>query len=376
MNIHFNKVVKLMPVLLLSGCTIVPGSHISGEDSFSGNTEQLQQDLANVNVSVIDSKLIAEQRRIRKNSQALITSHKLPNTKNYEYKIGIGDVLAIGVWDHPELTIPAATQRTADFDGIRVQKDGTITYAYAAGLKAAGKTVQELHSDLVNKLSKVIEKPQVDVKVVGYKSQKVYITGEVQKPGVEAITEVPLTLVDAINAAGGLTKQADWSDVTFSRGDKSEVIRLNDFYTRGDLSQNRLLRDGDIVHINRVDQQKVFVLGDVTRSGAVDINRYGITLAQALADVGGINERSADANGIFVLRKRDIEKDGVIADVYQLHAKNAIALVLANQFQLEPQDIVYVTSAPLARWNKVISLLLPSVSAINVGADTNNKLTN
>ena len=74
---------------------------------------------------------------------------------------------------------------------------------------------------------------------------------------------------------------------------------------------------------------------------------------------------SPDANGIFVLRKRDLEKDGIIADVYQLHAKNVAALVLAEQFELQPHDIVYVTSAPLARWNRVISLLLPSIATVD-----------
>ncbi|WP_133406237.1 polysaccharide export protein [Parashewanella tropica] len=363
-----------LPIVTLTACTVVPGSHIEGVSS--SEQQQLESDLSNVNIQVIDSQLIAAQAQIKKNTTSLAKASKLPDTKDYQYRIGVGDVLAIGVWDHPELTIPASTQRTAEFDGIRVQKDGTITYAYAAELQAAGKTVQQLHRDLVKKLSKVIEKPQVDVKVVGYKSQKVYITGEVKQPGIEAITEVPLTLIDAVNAAGGLTKEADWKQVTFTRNGKTEIINLNRFYERGDLSQNRLLTNGDIVHVNRTDKQKVFVLGDVVRGGAVDVTRYGISLAEALTNVGGINERSADANGIFVLRKRNVEKDGVIADVYQLNAKNAVALVLANQFELEPQDIVYVTAAPLARWNKVISLLLPSVSAVNVGADTNNKLTN
>jgi polysaccharide export outer membrane protein len=151
------------------------------------------------------------------------------------------------------------------------------------------------------------------------------------------------------------------------------VIRLDDFYAKGDISQNRLLQHGDIVHVNRNDDSNVYVLGDVRRAGTVEVNRYGLNLAKALSEVGGINERTADANGIFVLRKRDLEKDGVIADVYQLHAQNVAALVLAEQFELEPQDIVYVTSAPLARWNKVITLLLPALSTVDRLQDINNQ---
>ena len=182
----------------------------------------------------------------------------------------------------------AATQRTAQFDGIQVQKNGTINYAYASGLKAEGKTVIQLHSALAKKLSKVIEEPQVDMKVVGFNSQKAYVTGEVKQPGVAAISEIPLTLVDAITNAGGLNETADWADVTFTRNNNTQVIRLNDFYARGDLSQNRLLQDGDVIHVNRIDKQKIFVLGDVIRGGTVDINRYGISLAEAMSEVGGI----------------------------------------------------------------------------------------
>ena len=63
-------------------------------------------------------------------------------------------------------------QRTAQFDGFRVQSDGTITFAYAPNIPAAGKTVVELHADLVQRLSRIIEEPQVDIKVVGFNSQK------------------------------------------------------------------------------------------------------------------------------------------------------------------------------------------------------------
>jgi polysaccharide biosynthesis/export protein len=287
------------------------------------------------------------------------------NTSNYKYKLGVGDVVTIGVWDHPELTIPVGTQRTAEFDGFKVQEDGTITYAYAANIPAAGRTISEVRKDLVTRLARVIENPQVDVKIVSFKSQKAYVTGEVNQPGVYPVTDIPLTLIDALNQAGGLTKEADWRTVTFTRGNKTEIIQLDDFYANGDISQNRLLQDGDIVHVNRNDAQKVFVLGDIKKAGSVTLNRYGLNLAEALSDAGGLNENTADANGIFVLRKRNLEQTGIIADVYQLHAKNIAALVLAEQFELQPHDIVYVTSAPLARWNRVISLLLPSIATVD-----------
>ncbi len=372
MALSCKTIVTSFALLAMTGCTIIPGSHFEGIES-GEQVDNVEKELEKVNIQIIDSSLINQQKQSQVKN---FTPSSLDgiDTSNYQYKLGVGDVLTIGVWDHPELTIPAAVQRTAEFDGFRVQADGTITYAYAPNIQAAGKTVQQVHKELVKRLSRVIEEPQVDVKVVGFRSQKAYVTGEVNKPGVLPVTEIPLTLIDALNQAGDLTESADWRTVTFTRGDKTEIIKLDDFYAYGDISQNRLLQHGDIVHVSRNDMQKVFVLGDVKRAGTVGVNRYGLNLAEALSDAGGLNENTADANGVFVLRKRNLNTDGVIADVYQLHAKNVAALVLAEQFELEPHDIVYVTSAPLARWNRVISLLLPSVStvdSINDVANTN-----
>jgi polysaccharide export outer membrane protein len=370
MALSCKSLITSLALLSVTGCTIIPGSHFEGLDS-GEQTQNLEQDLEKVNIQIIDSSLIKQQKQTRASAKPISNTAGV-NVSNYQYKLGVGDVLTIGVWDHPELTIPAAVQRTAEFDGFRVQEDGTITYAYAPDIPAAGRTISEVRDELVKRLSRVIEDPQIDIKIVGFRSQKAYVTGEVNKPGVYPVTEVPLTLIDALNQAGGLTEAADWRTVTFTRGDKTEVIELDDFYAHGDISQNRLLQNGDIVHVSRNDAQKVFVLGDVKRAGSVTLNRYGLNLAQALSDTGGLNENTADANGVFVLRKSNFEETGVLANVYQLHAKNIAALVLAEQFELQPHDIVYVTSAPLARWNRVISLLLPSVSTVDNLNDINN----
>ncbi|MBH0057949.1 polysaccharide biosynthesis/export family protein [Pseudoalteromonas sp. SWXJZ94C] len=363
MALGYKSLAISLTLLSMTGCTIIPGSHFEGIESGEQITN-LEKNLDEVNIQIIDPLLIYEQKQARKSAKP-ISSLIGVDTSKYQYRLGAGDVLSIGVWDHPELTIPAAVQRTAEFDGFRVQKDGTITYAYAPNIQAVGRTVSEVRSELVKRLGRVIEDPQVDVKIVGFKSQKAYVTGEVKQPGVYPVSEIPLTLIDALNQAGGLTEAADWRTVTFTRGDKTEVIQLDDFYANGDISQNRLLQHGDIVHVNRNDKQKVFVLGDIKKAGSVTLNRYGLNLAEALSESGGLNENTADANGVFVLRKRNFEKTGVLADVYQLHAKNAAALVLAEQFELQPHDIVYVTSAPLARWNRVISLLLPSIASVD-----------
>ena len=168
----------------------------------------------------------------------------------------------------------SCSSRTAAFDGFRVQSDGTITFAYAPKIPAAGKTIVELHGLLVDRLSAVIEDPQVDIKVVGFNSQK-YVTGEVQTPGVLPVTEVPLTIL-GIESIGGLTELAAWEEVVLTRGDTSEILDLRSFYEAGQISCNRLLQDGDVIHVNRLDKHRVYVLGEVRQAGAIELIDMGL----------------------------------------------------------------------------------------------------
>ena len=182
-----------------------------------------------------------------------------------------------------------------------------------------------------------------------------------------------MRLVDAVSAAGGIGENANWSQVILSRDGKDYRLSLRGIYENGNAAQNVLLRPGDVVNVSRSDDNKVFVLGEVVRPKSMPMGRNGMSLAEALSDTGGLDEREADASGIFVFRKAQPGQEHGI-DVYQLNAKDAAALVLADSFQLQPRDIVYVTAAPLARWNRVLSLLVPSVTALYLGGRAESEL--
>jgi polysaccharide export outer membrane protein len=296
------------------------------------------------------------------------------NVDDYDYRVGVGDVLTITVWEHPELTIPAGSQRSATESGSWVHNDGTIFYPYAGVVKVAGLRLMEIRELIRNRLSRVIENPQVDVNVASFRSQKVYVTGSVKNPGNYPVTNVPLRLLDAINAAGGLDDEfADWQNVILTRDGRDYRLSLREIYERGDPRYNILLRNSDVVNVGRVGDNKVFVLGEVKKPGALTMTRNGLTLAEALAGSEGVNEGQANASGIFVMRST-IEGEKRFIDVYQLNAQDATALILADELVLHPRDIIYVTAVPLARWNRVIGQLMPTIQTIYFGALAKDRL--
>ncbi|QDR82026.1 polysaccharide biosynthesis/export family protein [Sporomusa termitida] len=168
-----------------------------------------------------------------------------------DYQLGPGDVLAINVWGFEELKI----------EELPIRPDGKIAIPLAGELQAGGMTPGELAGMITTQLSHYLKNPVVSVNVAKFRTTRVYVLGEVFKPGMYEI-EKQHNLIDAIGMAGSYTKYAAKKKVYIIRQDQTDKplkVNLLNLIEKGDMSQNVLLHDGDIVYLtksNKIDFAK------------------------------------------------------------------------------------------------------------------------
>lgn len=286
------------------------------------------------------------------------------------YGIGAGDVVEIVVWNHPELTlIPAGASVTPA--GFNVSLDGMIQFPLIGTFKIVGLTENQARAALTRQLSKFLKDPQITLRVQAYRAGRIYVDGEVRTPGQQAINDIAMTLPEAISRAGGLTPTADRGAVALSRNGKTTMINMAQLIKLGVNPSRILLAPGDLVRVASRDDTKVYVMGEVTRPMALPLRNGRLTLNEALGESGGINVASGDPRQIYVVRSRSGESggsgtaaDAITPKIYHLDARSPAAYALAEGFELQSRDVVFVDPVPLVIWNRIISLVLPSAQAV------------
>lgn len=344
-----------LAAILLSACTSTVQFPLDPEG---------QQELGDdVEVIVLDATTIVPFTT----AQPDYARPSMPSDGAWIYRVGTGDILSIIVFDHPELTLPAGPQRSAEESGFQVANDGTFTYPYIGRVVARGRTVDDIRSEIASRLAEFIPDPQVDVRVAAYNSQFVTVSGEVRGPSRLPITTVPLTLAEALNSAGGPSENADLRRVKVQRGGRTYTVDIRGFLEAGIAGNNPLLRHGDVIFVPRRPTQEAYILGEVSRPDVVDLSLEPVTLTQALARKGGLRVPEANARGVLVFREHEDKMR-----VFQLDTTRPDGLLLGTKFILEPGDVVYVLRSPLQKWNDVIAGLLPSVQGVNAVRDLEN----
>ena len=352
-----------MFVAALVGCTsMAPGIQFSNASPTKGeDAKQINPEIRVITPKLVTAEKQERDKRVSEDISALMQAAQL-------YRIEAGDVLSIVVWDHPELSstmlppqpvggvgvIGVAASPMQPGSGFEIDQNGMLDFPYAGKIKAAGLTQPELHAMLTKRLAVYLRDPKVTLKVQSYRSKRVYVDGEVKVPGVLPINDIPMTLTEAINRAGGMNPTADQSRVLVTREGKTYHINLPQLVQRGVNPSSIMLANGDLVRVLARDDSKVFLSGEVSSPRALPMRNGRLTLNEALGEAGGINPVSGDARKVYVVRRTEQE-----SRVYQLDANAPGALAMAEGFELEPKDVVYVAATPLTNWNRTISAMIP-----------------
>jgi len=244
-------------VLALAGC-YVPGTYFSN-DTIKKNTYKADGKQQHIQVIRIDQDWLAKHKK----------------DPPYSYKIGSYDVLNVIVWDHPELTTPTTQLANPEQTGILVDEKGYIFFPFVGRLEVAGLTLPQIQWRLEKHIRKYIRQPQISVRVVAFRSKDVSVVGEVKKSGSQPITDKSLSVMQAIDAAGGLNsttantqniyilreKGAHILVYWFNAQDPTQLVAANHF----------LLQNKDLVYVP-----------------PAGISGWNRVISQVLPSVGGV----------------------------------------------------------------------------------------
>jgi polysaccharide export outer membrane protein len=228
-----------------------------------------------------------------------------------DYVIGPQDVLTVTVFDQPDLGGKYA-----------VELDGSFTFPLIGRVKAGGMTIRDFEGELKARLADgFFKNPQITVAMEHYRSQRVFVTGEVRSPGTYPLTG-DMTLIEALAKAGSTTATAtdEVIVVRAARGaatspaEPPETVRINLQQLQSGAAANVTLRDGDAIYVARAEL--TYVLGQVKNPGSYPI-RSDTTVLQALSLAGGVTPTGA-MNRTTIVRTTDGRKNEIKAKLTDL----------------------------------------------------------
>lgn len=281
-----------------------------------------------------------------------------------QYRITSGDILSINLVGYPEMTPPTTSGSNTPYaSGYPVDQQGFIQYPLVGRIKASGLSVPQFTENLRGRLERYLKYSDPQVKIINYRGNKFFIDGEVKQPGEFAIEDAPVSLYSAISMAGGATDTGDSNSIVLNRNGRNYNIGLQDLRQIGASGNQIYIQDGDSIHVNSEDRKKVYLLGEFGLVNPVPIPEQGLSLAQVLGESRGLDSSTANAAKVYVVRDNS---DYQRTNIYYVDMQTITNFALANRFEMQPNDILYVDPTGLTRWNRVISAILPSTSAVAV----------
>lgn len=366
--------------LQLGGCAS-SGSWLPSAGPSRADVQDVAQSEAAKGIQIVDITDAVARKQLDSRKSSLF-SDVFGKASTPSYVIGAGDVIEVSIWEAPPATLFGSvpldprlgptTARATAFPEQMVNAEGFISIPFAGQIQAAGRTPQQIEAEVARKLTGKANQPQVLVRTIRNNTANVTVVGEVTNSLRMPLTAKGERVLDALAAAGGVRQPVSKMTLQISRDGLVQSMPLEAVIR--DPKQNVVLQPGDVV--TPVFQPLSFtVLGATSKNEEINFEAQGISLAQALARAGGLQDMRADAQGVFLFRmelpaamvdsaKSPANRDGRIPVVYRLDMKNPATFFAAQSFPVQNRDVLYVSNAPAAELQKFLNILTSSIYSI------------
>lgn len=288
-----------------------------------------------------------------------------------------GDTLAVFLWEAPPAMLftqqsvaGAGTGVTLGGTGMislpvqTVDNAGNIVVPFAGNVHVAGHTLQDIGQTVVARLRGMANQPQAMVELAANNTQNITVVGDVAHSMEVPLDPGGVTLLRAIALAGGVNKPISKVSIQLSREGRVMTMPLQTVLR--DPRQNIPLRAGDVV--TALYQPSSFtVLGAVGKNAEVDFEASGISLAQAIARTGGLDDNRANPSGVFVFRFVAPDSlpglhpthvvDGRVPVIFEFNLRDPGVFFAAQTFPVRNHDLLYVSDSPQADMQKVLNVV-------------------
>ena len=352
LNRPLYKSVFVLPVLLL--CVMLYGCYSSTAVTGTPVKELIE---------ARDRRVIPGADQV-KSKELIAELSSVKGNKTFKELAGIPEYV-IGPSDKLEINSHIGDKATTK--EVTVDSRGYITYSFIDDLKVIGLTPSELDKILTEKMSSYIKNPRIDILVAEYNSKSATVLGEfssLRSTGAEdsgsgrIYLEGKTKLMDLFALAGGYTVDGDIKRVKLVRKGKTYVINLYDILEKGDVSQNVIIDDGDVIDVPELGafRERVYIMGEVNSQGIYSL-KDARDLLGALAMAGNVTTLAIEENTLIV---RGYSEPGQKPLVMMADVKALFRNADMNQnIVLEEGDLVYVPRMRIGDINDWITNTMP-----------------
>ena len=354
---HFQLAVLLACGIAATGCAVT-----SGLQTYDLPTQGAYQTDQGAQLTVVQLTQDNLPSHLLNNIQSANSTYHLFNNKQHIYRLTAGDVLSIQLWAYPEITPPIQDISNIKAAGYPIDPNGNVYLPLLGQVKVAGKTLAEINQYLRSQFSRYLKHPDVVVRVLSYEGRRYFVNGQVMRSGQYTLNDQPISIYTALGQAGGInTETGDNTNIQLIRQGQTYHLNAVELEKQGLSLHNLLIQPNDTIFVNAKQNQKLYVMGESNKSQALTLRDQGMTLSDVLGESEGVNPYSASAARIFVMRT---DLNTKTSTIYHLNLSSLGNLALANQFQMQKNDIVYIDATGLTRWQRIMNQIVPFSSAL------------